>query len=115
MKSLGAALIVAATIISGGSALTPVPAFAASTGTDNSQSDRATDFSASRRYRHYRYYGRYGYAPRYYRPRYYVQRRYYQLYYDNYRPSYGYGAYGYPGYYGGYGYGGPSIGFGFRF
>ncbi len=105
--SLGAALIAAATMISGGSALTPVSAVAASKVAENSQSPRATDFSASRRY--YRHYRRYGYSPRYYRPR----------YYGSYGPSYGYpgyyGGYGYPGYYGGYGYGRPGIGFSFGF
>ena len=67
--SLGTALVVAATMISGGTALTPVSAVAASKVAENSQSPRATDFSAQRRY--YRHYGRYGYSPRYYRPRYY--------------------------------------------
>jgi hypothetical protein len=105
--SLGTALVVAATMISGGTALTPVSAVAASKVAENSQSPRATDFSAQRRdYGHYR---RYGYSPRYYRPR----------YYGTYGRSYGYpgyyGGYGYPGYYGGYGYGGPSIGFSFGF
>src|SRR3979411_209674 len=98
--SQGAALIVAATLISGGSALTPVSAGAATKVAENSPSPRATDFSARRYYRHYRHYG---YSPRYYRPRYYG--------------SYG-GGYGYPGYYGGYGpgydggygYGRPGIG-----
>jgi hypothetical protein len=94
-------------MISGGSALTPVSAVAASKVAENSQSPRATDFSSRRYYRHYRHYG---YSPRYYRPRYYVQRRYYQPYYGSYGPSYGY-----PGYYGGYGYGGPGIGFSFGF
>jgi hypothetical protein len=98
--SQGAALTVAAILISGGSALTPVSAVAASKVAENSQSPGATDFSAQRRY--YRHYGRYGYSPRYYRPRYYGY------------PGY-YGGYGYPGYYRGYGYGGPSIGFSFGF
>jgi hypothetical protein len=105
--SQGAALTVAAILISGGSALTPVSAVAASKVAENSQSPGATDFSAQRRY--YRHYGRYGYSPRYYRPR----------YYGSYGRSYGYpgyyGGYGYPGYYRGYGYGGPSIGFSFGF
>src|SRR3981189_3986912 len=92
--SQGAALIVAATLISGGSALTPVSAVAASKVAENSQSPRATDFSARRYYRHYRHYG---YSPRYYRPRYYG--------------SYG-GGYGYPGYYGGYGPGYGGYGYG---
>src|SRR3979409_1097722 len=96
--SLGAALIVAATVITAGRGVTPVAAVAASKVAENSHSLRATDFSARRYYRHYR---RYGYAPRYY-----AQPRYYQPYYGSYGPSYGY-----PGYYGGYGYGGPSIGF----
>jgi hypothetical protein len=100
--SLGAALIVSATTILGGSALTPVSAVAA----ENSQSPRATDFSGARRY--YHHYRRYGYSPRYYRPRYYGYGRGYGY------PGY-YGGYGYPGYYGGYGYGGPSIGFSFGF
>jgi hypothetical protein len=105
---LGAALIVTATVISVGSALTPVSAVAASKVAENSQSPRATDFSARRHYRHYRHYG--------YSPRYYAQRRYYQPYYDSYGSSYGPGYYGgYPGYYGGYGYGRPGIGFSFRF
>jgi hypothetical protein len=106
-SSLGAALMVAATMISGGIALTPVSAVAASKVAQNSQSPRATDFSGQRRY--YRHYRRYGYSPRYYRPR----------YYGSYGRSYGYpgyyGGYGYPGYYGGYGYGGPGIGFSFGF
>jgi len=104
--SQGAALTVAAILISGGSALTPVSAVAASKVAENSQSPRATDFSARRYYRHYRHYG---YSPRYYRPR----------YYGSYGRSYGYpgyyGGYGYPGYYGGYGYGRPGIGFSFGF
>src|SRR5258705_10658957 len=94
--SQGADLTVAAILISGGSALTPVSAVAASKVAENSQSPGATDFSAQRRY--YRHYGRYGYSPRYYRPRYYG--------------SYG-RSYGYPGYYGGYGpgyYGGSLFG-----
>jgi hypothetical protein len=103
--SQGAALILAATLISGGSALTPVSAVAASKVAENSQSPRATDFSARRYYRHYRHYG---YSPRYYRPR----------YYGSYGGGYGYpgyyGGYG-PGYYGGYGYGRPGIGFSFGF
>jgi hypothetical protein len=101
--SLGAALTVAVTLISGGSALIPVSAVAASKVAENSP--RATDFSARRYYRHYR---RYGYSPRYYRPR----------YYGSYGGGYGYpgyyGGYG-PGYYGGYGYGRPGIGFSFGF
>jgi hypothetical protein len=105
--SLGTALVVAATMVSGGTALAPVSAVAASKVAENSQSPWATDFSAQRRY--YRHNGRYGYSQRYYRPR----------YYGSYGRSYGYpryyGGYGYPGYYGGYGYGGPSIGFGFGF
>src|SRR3979490_911018 len=103
--SQGAALAVAATLISGGSALTPVSAVAASKVAENSQSPRATDFSARRYYRHYRHYG---YSPRYYRPR----------YYGSYGGGYGYpgyyGGYG-PGYYGGYGYGRGGSGVRFRF
>jgi hypothetical protein len=107
--SLGAALIVAATMISGGSALTPASAVAASKVAENGQSPRATDFSAQRRY-----YRRYGYSPRYYRP-------YARSYgYPGYNRGYGYPgyygrSYGSPGYYGGYGYGGPSVGFSFGF
>src|ERR1700682_6259814 len=102
--SQGAALAVAATLISGGSALTPVSAVAASKVAENSQSPRATDFSERRYYRHYRHYG---YSPRYYRPR----------YYGSYGGGYGYpgyyGGYG-PGYYGGYGYGRAGRGVRFR-
>jgi hypothetical protein len=112
--SLGTAFVVAATMVSGGTALLPVSAVAASKVAENSQSSWATDFSAQRRY--YRHNGRYGYSQRYYRPRYYGSygRGYGYPYGGNGYPRY-YGGYGYPGYYGGYGYGGPSIGFGFGF
>jgi hypothetical protein len=113
--SLGAVLIVAATTISGGSTLTSVSAVAASKLAENSQSPRATEFSAAQRY--YRQYRRYGYSPRYYRPRYYGSYPSYGYpgYYGGYGYPGSYGGYGYPGYYGGYGYGGPSIGFSFGF
>ncbi len=106
---LGAMFVAAALTFAGGAALTsasaaPASAPARTVTTENFAAQRAataTDMSARRYYRRYRYvrpyyrpYPYYGYRPRpyYYRP--YYARPYYRPYYNPYpyyRPSYGYG------------------------